>query len=206
MNVLAETLYGVADKMKKNKNFKFDIAFKQKSTYKNISAAKKISFSSILCALGVVILFLGSVIEVMDISVAAIASFLIIVSMIEMGGYMPPLVYLATSTISFLLLPTKTVVLIYVLFFGFYPILKKYLEMLPPLISWLSKLFVFNVVITVYYFFAKELLFPGVENLSIYIILFLNFTLFLFDFTLTLFVTAYVRRFRKLLRIHRYFK
>ena len=192
--------------MKKNLHFIFDNTVKQKGQDKKISPAKKLSFSSILCALSVVILFLGSVIEVMDISVAAIASFLIIVCMIEMGGYMPLLLYMATSTVSFLLLPTKTVVLIYIMFFGFYPILKKYLEMLPPLISWLSKLFVFNVVITIYYFFAKELLFPGVENLSIYIILFLNFTLFLFDFTLTLFVTTYVRRFRKLLRINRIFK
>ena len=206
MNVWAETLYGAADKMKKNNIFGFYNTFKQNRTDKKISPAKKISFSSILCALSVAILFLGSVIEVMDISVAAIASFLIIVCMIEMGGYMPHLVYMATSTISFLLLPTKTVVLIYILFFGFYPILKKYLEMLPPLISWLSKLFVFNIVITIYYFFAKELLFPGIENLSIFIVLFLNFTLLLFDFTLTLFVTAYVRRFRKILGIHRYFK
>ena len=41
--------------------------------------AKKISFCAIMSALGCAILYLGSLIEVMDMSMAAIASFLVVI-------------------------------------------------------------------------------------------------------------------------------
>ncbi len=171
-----------------------------------ITPAQKLSFSAIICALGVVILFLGSVIEVIDITMAAMASFLIIVCMIEVNGYMPLLVYTATSTLAFLLLPNKTVVLIYALFFGFYPILKNRLERLPFALSWISKFAVFNVVIGIYYVFAKKLLFPDIDSIRLYIALLVNVIFFTLDLAQTLFVTAYVKRFRRLFGIHRFFK
>ncbi|MBE6643223.1 MAG: hypothetical protein E7615_06180 [Ruminococcaceae bacterium] len=172
----------------------------------NISTAKKLSFSAISCALGVILLFLGAVIETVDISMAALASFLIVVCMIEMGGYFPFLVYLATATLSFLMLPNKTVVLIYGMFFGFYPILKKYLERLPFVMGWVAKIAVFNVVIALYYVFLREVLFPDIDGIKIYLFLLLNVIFITLDITQTLFVTAYVRRFRKMLGLHRFFK
>ncbi|MBQ7968571.1 MAG: hypothetical protein IJ292_01985 [Clostridia bacterium] len=168
--------------------------------------SKKMSFCSILCALSVVILSLGSVFEIIDISTAALASFIVIIAMLELGGYYPVLLYLATSVLSILLLPTKTVAFMYLLFFGFYPILKKYLERLPFWISWIAKFVVFNIIILGYLFLAKNLIFPDIENVKIYLILLLNVIFFTLDISLTLFVTAYVRRFRRLLQIFRFFK
>ena len=172
----------------------------------NISTTKKLSFSAITCALGVILLFMGAIIETVDISMAALASFLIIACMIEMGGYYPLLVYLATATLSFLLLPNKTVVLIYGMFFGFYPIIKKYLERLPIAMCWIAKITVFNVVIALYYIFLRDVLFPNVEGIKIYLFILLNIIFVTLDITQTLFVTAYVRKFRRLLGIHRFFK
>lgn len=179
---------------------------KENHQKKNISIAKKTSFSAILCALGVIILFLGSVIEIIDITTAALSSFLIVVCMIELGGYMPFLVYIATSVLSFLLLPNKTVVVMYVLFFGFYPILKKYIEKTPYILSWVIKFATFNAVFFVYYFVATKLFSVSLEQLKIYIVLLLNVIFFTFDLALSLFVTAYVKKFRTLLQVHRFFK
>ncbi|MBR5323105.1 MAG: hypothetical protein IKU48_06135 [Clostridia bacterium] len=170
------------------------------------SPAKNIAFSAILCALGVIIMFLGAVIETIDITMAALASFLVIVCIIEVGGYMPFLVFATTSTLSMLLLPNKTVAVIYAMYFGFYPILKKYLERLPIIISWIAKFVVFNMAITIYYIFLKDVLFPDINSIKLYLVLLLNVIFFTLDLAQTLFITAYVRKFRNLLGIHRFFK
>ena len=95
-----------------------------------------------LCALSVVIMLCGSVIEVMDLSVAAICSFLIIYSIYELGGAYPTLIFLCSSTLGIILLPNKLPALYYALFFGWYPMLKRWLDSLPSLLSWVLKLVV----------------------------------------------------------------
>ncbi len=89
---------------------------------------KKIALSGILTALCVVILFIGSIIETLDMTVAAIASFVIMLAIIELGSYYPVLIYAAVSVLGLLLLPNKYGVLIYCLFYGFYPMIKTRLE------------------------------------------------------------------------------
>lgn len=173
---------------------------------RNITAAQKISFSAVICALGVIILFLGSVFEVIDITMAALASFLIIVCMIEISGYMPILVFSATTVLAFLMLPNKTVVLIYGLFFGFYPIVKNRLERLPFGLCWIAKFGFFNIILVLYYVFIKNWLFPDIDSIKVYLILLLNVIFFTLDLSQTLFVTAYVKRLRRLLGVHRFFK
>lgn len=89
---------------------------------------KKIAFSGILVSLSVVVLFLGSIFEVLDLTVAAVASFITLLAIIELGSYFPLLIYLASSVLGILLLPNKYGALIYCLFYGFYPILKIKIE------------------------------------------------------------------------------
>jgi len=171
-----------------------------------ISKSQKLSFSAIMCALGVVILLVGSIIELVDITMAAIASFLIIICMIELGGYMPWLVYAVTSALGFLLLPNKTVMMIYILFFGFYPILKNYFERLSPIFSWIAKFVVFNIAVVFYYLVIEKLFYVNADSVKSYLLVLVNVIFFTFDLTLTLFVTAYVRKLRKLFQIHKFFK
>ena len=207
-NALEEILYAAVDF-----DMKSDILREKKNTKHNIHRHKrcitntqKLSFSAMMCALGVVILFMGAIIELVDITMAAMASFLIVICMIELGGYMPWLVYFVTSALAFLLLPNKTVVLIYALFFGFYPILKNYFERTRPFFSWIAKFALFNVIIAFYYLVSKELFLFNADSVKGYLFVMMNVIFFTFDLTLTLFVTAYVRRLRRLLRIHKFFK
>ena len=69
---------------------------------------KYLTVCAMLCALSVIILSLGSLIEVLDISVAVFASLLCIYAVIEIGGAYPWLVWLVTSVLALLLLPQKT--------------------------------------------------------------------------------------------------
>lgn len=89
---------------------------------------KYLTVSAMLCALGVIVLGLGAVIEVIDLTVAVIASLLTVYAVIEMGGAYPWLIWVVTSIIALLLLPLKTPVLFYALLTGYYPILKQKIE------------------------------------------------------------------------------
>ena len=80
---------------------------------------------AMLSALGVVLLLIGSFVEVMDLSAAAIASLLCVFAVIEYGGASPWLIFAVTSVLSMVLLPTKTPALMYLAFFGYYPIIKE---------------------------------------------------------------------------------
>ncbi|MBR2353369.1 MAG: hypothetical protein IKA76_02575, partial [Clostridia bacterium] len=65
---------------------------------------KRLTTCAMLAALGVVLLWLGSMIEVVDISMAVIASLLCVFAVIEYGGGAPWMVFATTSLLSLLLL------------------------------------------------------------------------------------------------------
>ncbi|MBO5945381.1 MAG: hypothetical protein J6Q69_02125 [Clostridia bacterium] len=110
---------------------------------------KKVTLSAMASALSSVILLLSSFLGVMEISVGAIASLLVVLINIEVKGPYPYLVWAVTSTISILLFPSKTIGVAYLLVFGIYPILKAYFERLPRVFWWLVKLAYFTVVLAV---------------------------------------------------------
>ena len=121
-------------------------------------ATKKLTLSSILTALGAVIMALGAMVEVLDLSVCVLASLIVVFIYLEIGSPYTWLTWLATSLISFLIFPGKTVWLNYFLIFGVYPLLKAYIEKLPRAVWLLIKLCYANAVI-VAMFFLMELVF-----------------------------------------------
>ncbi len=94
------------------------------------SKTKKLTVSAMLSALTVISLLAGSLVDVMDLSVAAIASFAVIFAILELGGAYPYLIFSVSSLLGMLLLPSKLPALYYLLFFGWYPIAKFALERL----------------------------------------------------------------------------
>ena len=89
--------------------------------------AKKISFSAILVAVAVVILYFGSLIDVVTLSVAAVASFSVMIAVAELGYFTGLGVYAAASLLSLLLLPSKEAAVIFAAFFFFFSIFKSFL-------------------------------------------------------------------------------
>jgi len=90
-------------------------------------STKRLTLCAVLTALGVVVLSLGSLLEVLDLSAAALAGMLVVIVVIEVGGPWPWLVWAATGFIS-LLLPLKTAAVFYLIFAGYYPILKEKID------------------------------------------------------------------------------
>jgi hypothetical protein len=187
---------------------------------RGISAkTKKMTLGASLSALGVVILFLGSMLETLDLSMAAIASFLCVFAVIELGGSYPFIIYAVTGILSVILMPYKMSGWFYVLFFGYYPIIKEKLERLKKPIAWLIKLAVLNgaiwVCITVAYFLflgptqSKTLidafysLFGDASlgsTVAIATYVLVNVAFVVYDIALTRLITVYLFRLRKKFR------
>ena len=160
-----------------------------------------------LSALGVVILGLGAVIEVLDISVAVIASLLITYAVIEIGGAYPWLIWVVTSIIALLLLPLKTPVLFYALLTGYYPIIKQKIERrMARLPAWGVKLGVLTlsllVIWAVMWLFAPTLLETTGGWVMIAATLVLGvFAFVLYDICLTRLITVYFVKLQKRFRM-----
>ena len=87
-------------------------------------------------ALGTVIMSIGSMIDVMDLTLSAVASLLVVLIYIEIGSPYTWLVWLATSLSTALMFFGSAVWVEYLLVFGIYPLLKALIERLPRW-SWL---------------------------------------------------------------------
>ncbi len=102
-----------------------------------------LALSSVLGALGTVLLLLGSLVEVLDLSVAALASLLVLFAHRELPRPYAVLLYAVTSVLSLLLRPFGTAVWLYVAFAGWYPMVKYHLDHFRRPLGWVCKLLLF---------------------------------------------------------------
>ncbi len=170
---------------------------------KKIKGTRALTVSAILCALGVILLALGSLLQILDITMAALASFLVIFAVIEMGGKYPFLIYAVTALLSMLLVPYKTAPLMYLCFAGYYPLLKALLEgRLPKAWAWVLKLIAFNVALALTLFLAIKFFAAfTVSAVWYYYLLPLCSVVFvIYDIALTRVITAYLVRWRQRFR------
>ena len=105
-----------------------------------MKATKKLTVSAMAVALGVAFSALGSVVSVLDLTAATLASLLVAFVYIEVGSPYTWLVWL-----------------VYLTLFGIYPILKGYIERTPRPIWWLLKLLYLNAMLLLLAFFAEAL-------------------------------------------------
>lgn len=168
------------------------------------SKTRRMTACAVLCGLNIVIMYLGTVIEVLDLSASVVASLACIFAVIEMGGSFPWLIYAVTGVLSLILLPfPKTVAFIYVFFSGYYPILKAHIERLSRPLAWVAKLILFNVALTGLVALSTWVLnIPdGLFEANVFVYLLGNVTFIVYDIALTGLITTYLRVWRKRLRI-----
>lgn len=170
-------------------------------------SVRRLTAAGLLSALGVVLLGVGALFEVLDLSMAALASLLVVFAVIELGGAYPYLVYGVTALLSLLLLPAKTPALIYALFAGYYPILKAACEKhLPRGVSLVVKVIVFNAALALAVFLSLRFFAPGADSALgwKYWLLLLGTPVFLlYDFAMTRLITFYLARLQSRFRFLR---
>ncbi len=120
---------------------------------------KLLSLSALCAALGVVMLYLGSLLDVLDMSAAILASFLVLFCVMELGYGYAGAVYLVITVLSLLLLPNKSPAILFAGLFGYVPITKFFLEHKMKKLAWLPKIAVFNL-------FFGEMVFLGAKALG----------------------------------------
>ena len=118
---------------------------------------KKLTLSAMSVALSSVLLMLSSVFGLMELTVGAVASLLVVFIFVEVGNPYHWMVWLSTSVIAILLFPSKTIGVGYFLLFGIYPILKAYIERLPRW-SWIIVKFLYFTAIGAAFIFLSELI------------------------------------------------
>lgn len=149
---------------------------------------------------------LGSFIPFATYALPAITGVLLIVLVIEVGARWAWMAYFAVSVLAFLLASDKEPVLLFVLFFGYYPILKSLVEkrFRKKPVELLIKFAVFNVAMVLCFYLALQFLGMSAEEFTIFGVsmpwLFLlvgNVVFFIYDYGLTGLVSMYVYRFHK---------
>ncbi|HHT16391.1 MAG TPA: hypothetical protein GXZ77_01535 [Papillibacter sp.] len=161
-----------------------------------------VTITGLLTALSVIALYLSSAFPNAKLSLAAVASLFAASALIEAGIGAAAFVFVGSAILSYLLLPAKDGVLLYVLFFGYYPVVKSLAERLRNrVLEWAIKLLVFNGALTVLWLFLRGLFAPNVAVLSpIIVYLIANAAFCVFDLGLTRLLFIYARRVSKFLR------
>ena len=171
-------------------------------------ATRRLAVSAVLSALGVVLLWGGAAFQVMDLAMAAIASFLVVFAVIEIRGAYPFLICAVTAVLSLLLLPIKTPALAYAAFFGYYPIVKAALERrLRAALAWVVKVVAFALGGAAALLVAAKVLLMDLSALYAdwWIILLAAPVFVLYDVGLTRVISAYLCRWRgrfRFLKLH----
>ena len=165
-----------------------------------MSKAKKTAFAGIFTALCVVVLYVGSLFQTLDLSSATFASFIILAVLIELGTSWAFGVYAAASVLSVLLLPYKSPALVFLCFCGFYPVIKQYFNRIRSVfLSYLVRFAVFNLFLTIMIFMAERVFMLEDEffGFSILIYALSNVVFAVYDLTLEKMAIYYINRLRK---------
>lgn len=164
-----------------------------------------IALGAMLTSLSVVLMYLGTVIEVLDLTCCACASLITVFAVIEFSRRYAYGVYAATLVLSALIVPNKFEVAAYT-FIALYSILKSVIEKKRLKLSWLIKLVYFNIVLVLALVVAKYLLLtPDLGLLSVISFAVLgNIAFVLFDIALTSLITLYVFKLRTRFKLDKY--
>lgn len=165
-----------------------------------MSKINNLTRGGIYSALTVLLVYLSSVIPTSKLSLLALASAIIPVSIITTGVKNSIMVYAASSLLCFIL-GLRGMALAYTLFFGLYSLAKFYIERMRKLsLEYLLKILFFNLSFLIIYYFYKTLFTDMISTkLSIHYVLLAGQVVFLiYDYALTIIITYISRRFKSL--------
>lgn len=164
---------------------------------------KRIALNGILGALAVICLVLAAILPTNRISLYALSSFFVAVSIIESGVKAGWIFYAATCLLALIVVPNKLGIIPYVIFFGMYGIVKYYIEKLDKIIiEYILKLIFFNICAGIAALTVKEIFgFNLTVELPWWILIIaLQIVFFLYDIVYTLFINFYRGKLRPKLK------
>lgn len=165
------------------------------------------AFGGIITALAITFLFLGSIFPFADIAGPAFASLCVLLTGLEFSGKASLGVYLSVSVLAFMLVPDKESVLLFIFFFGWFPLLKKtvdrHMSFFPGLIV---KLAAFNLsILLMYWIILKVFVIESIADefsdystaMYILIMVLANITIVILDYAFSKVGYLYLNVWRK---------
>lgn len=164
---------------------------------------KRLAVCAILSGLSLAVLYVGALSGIFDLCAVIVGALCTAFTVLEIGGIYPWLTGAVTGVLCILLLPDKFVALEYIALGGLYPILKSFLERLGKLPSWILKLVYFNCALTVCVFISAFVLHSEEFASAAWFLIYGAGNVFfvIYDVALTSFISVYVLRLRKRLKI-----
>lgn len=172
---------------------------------KNGKTAYKVALCGVVAALALVLMMLTTVVSAGTYALPMISGILLTVIVLEFNTKWALAVYFAVSVLSFIISGDKEAVLYFIMFFGFYPIIKSNIERVhSKAVQWIIKFALFNACMAASFYMGVYLLGVPVESFSIFgvnlpIVFLLIGNIFfpLYDKCVTLLIARYIKDLRK---------
>lgn len=151
---------------------------------------QKVAFSGISTGLCVAVIFFGSLLDIIDVSTAALAGIVILISIYKTDIRYSLAIYFASSVLSVLLVSQKTAPVFFSLIFGSYPFIWYYSSKIKKIIvSYLIKILFFNALLLISVFLIKELIASYIDEptlILIALIILVNIVFLLYDYVFSI--------------------
>ncbi|MCL2365676.1 MAG: hypothetical protein FWC75_01345 [Oscillospiraceae bacterium] len=158
---------------------------------------KKITLSALFVALTVVSLYFASILPTGQAGLVAAASLFVAAAVIESGIGSGLSVFVVSALIGMLILPNRAAPLLFIAFFGYYPIVKSLVErMSGTAFQWILKLAVFNAALTGIWLLMRELVTGIVGDMIPVLLIYVggNVIFVLFDYGFSKLIWFYINR------------
>ncbi len=162
----------------------------------------QVAFSAVIAALATVVMAMAGIVPVATVALPAFAGLCVIPVVYEFGVRWGFGVYFSVSLLSFFLVADREAALMYVVFFGYYPVLFAFFGRIRRrLLRVVVKVLVFNTAMVLETLAAlfvlgipyEALFFGGAWGILLMLVL-LNLLLFLYDYTIPGLIVMYGRR------------
>jgi len=156
---------------------------------------RKIAAGAMMAALCIVIMILGAVIDLGTYAAALLAGVAMIPYGQKYGRKYQLMVFAASAVLSFMLVPNIEQNLMYLGFYGWYPVLFPGLEKLPKLTKYIVKFLVFNVCFISIEALVMLVLVPEAMGSVLFVIFIItaNVSFFAYDYMIPLLDVAFER-------------
>jgi len=166
----------------------------------------QVALGGMFSALCVSLMFMTGLIPFGTYAIPMLAGAMLIPVVVELGKKAAVMVYVSVGILSIFVAADKEAAMMFLVFFGYYPILKQPLECLPNrVLEYLMKFLVFNASVVggfafVFYVLGMQEILEGLEDFGRYtaaiLLAFGNVVFYLYDVALTRYYTLYVWWFR----------
>lgn len=167
----------------------------------NKKLTSNIAFCSVVSALCVVFMVICRVVSITDYAVSALCGLLVGIVVIELGKKWAFATFVVVSFLG-LLLGSNECAITFVVFLGYYPIIKIWLDKLNKIISIICKLSLFNIMVAGAYWLLDLLGFIPLDEISvlgkytnIVILILANIVFIVYDFAFNGIMNQYYTRF-----------